>query len=136
MSRYVIHINQAVLKRNLKTGEREPAVTFKKKSGGRATTAHQVSMRDATGRELGRVVCSIDKPLKCGARAWVETAFLDLWPLGLNGELVSIPVHAEKRAVCIPIGAILPKHVAIATELVNTLGTEATLDLICTLGGK
>jgi hypothetical protein len=64
--KYYIHVNQHVIKRNAKTGEREPVLTVK-------------SYRDNQyGHEVridGPCVIrySPDKPLSCGARVWVET---------------------------------------------------------------
>lgn len=69
----VIHVNQHVIKRNQKTGERAPAITFKTKSGGRATYGHAAVILDEQGREVARIVYRPDDPLKCGARCWVET---------------------------------------------------------------
>lgn len=80
----VIHINQYRLRDNIVADRCEPAVTFKFKSGGKATAAHQASIRDASGRELARIVCSPKKPLSCGARAWVETD-LNIVPLDEDG---------------------------------------------------
>lgn len=73
MAKMVIHVNQHILKRNRKTGERNPPLTAKKKSGGRAHKAHQISIVDEQGREVARVVYSPDKPLSCGAVCWIET---------------------------------------------------------------
>ena len=84
MAKQVIHINQHTLKKNRLTGQRKPAVTFKRKSGGPATLAHQVAVVDEKGREVCRVVCNMDKPLACGAVAYVETK-LTLIPLTREG---------------------------------------------------
>ena len=73
MAKTVVHINQHVLRRNRKTGEREPALTCKRKSGGRVTRAHQVAIVDEDGREVARVVYSPDRPLNCGAVCWIES---------------------------------------------------------------
>ena len=61
-----IHINQHVIRRNSKTGEREPCITIKR--GICNTYAHSVEISGPS-----RVVYSPDKPLSCGARVWVET---------------------------------------------------------------
>lgn len=66
MARTIIHVNQHVIRRNAKTGERAPVLTVKQ---GRKNTY-------ATAVELlgpSRVVYSPDKPLSCGARVWIET---------------------------------------------------------------
>ena len=73
MARTVIHVNQHIIKRNRKTGEREAPLSVKRKSGGRVQRAHHVSILDEAGREVARVVYSPDKPLSCGAVCWVET---------------------------------------------------------------
>jgi len=61
-----IHINQAIIRRNRKTGEREPCITIKAR--GRSIYAHNV---DIMGES--EVIYSPDKPLDCGAQVWVET---------------------------------------------------------------
>jgi hypothetical protein len=71
----VIHVNQHVIKRNAKTGGRDPAITFKPKSGGRATYGHTALILDEFGNELARVVHRQEDPLPCGARCWVETKY-------------------------------------------------------------
>ena len=66
-----IHVNQHVIKRNTKTGEREPVITcktYKENNYG-----HQVIIKDDNGNEVARVIYSPDKPLSCGARLWIET---------------------------------------------------------------
>mgnify|MGYP003148524230 FL=1 len=61
-----IHINQHVIKRNAKTGEREPVITAK-------------TYRDNKyGSEVYvdgpcKIVYSPDNPLSCGAKVWIET---------------------------------------------------------------
>lgn len=59
-------MNQHVIKKNQKTGEREPALTCKTYKSN--TYAHEVEI-------LGpcRIVYRPDKPLSCGARVWIET---------------------------------------------------------------
>lgn len=67
----VIHVNQHVIKRNNKHGEREPvlsAKTYKTNQYG-----HEVAIRSDTGDVVAKVVYSPDKPLSCGARVWIET---------------------------------------------------------------
>jgi len=66
MARTIIHVNQHVIRRNGKTGDRHPVLTVKQ---GRTNTY-------ATSVEvLGpcRVVYSPDCPLHCGAKVWIET---------------------------------------------------------------
>jgi hypothetical protein len=63
----IIHVNQHVVKRNSKTGEREPCLTVKQGSK-RNTYCHEVEIAGPS-----RVVYSPDKPLSCGAKVWIET---------------------------------------------------------------
>ena len=67
----VIHVNQFKIRRNQKTGEREPVLTVKTYKSN--DYAHEAVIRDAEGNEVARVVYSPDKPLSCGARVWIET---------------------------------------------------------------
>ena len=62
----IIHVNNHVIKRNAKTGEREPTLTVKQ--GRNNTYAHSVEILGPS-----RVVYSPDKPLNCGAKVWIET---------------------------------------------------------------
>lgn len=80
MSTTVVHINQHTIRRNAKLGTADPAVTFKRKSGGKATACHQAIIVDQLGNEVARIVYRPHKPLSCGARCWVETQ-LDVIPL-------------------------------------------------------
>ena len=68
----IIHVNQHIIRRNGKTGEREPVLTCK--SGRSNTYAHEAIIRDVEGREVARVVYRPDHPLACGAKVWIETA--------------------------------------------------------------
>lgn len=61
-----IHINQHILRRNAKTGERHPVITVKSYRSNEY--CHEVVI-DAPCR----VVYSPDKPLACGAKVWIET---------------------------------------------------------------
>jgi hypothetical protein len=61
-----IHVNQHIIKRNAKTGEREPVITVKQ--GRNNTYAHSVQI---LGPSI--IVYSPDKPLSCGAKVWIET---------------------------------------------------------------
>ncbi len=66
MPRTIVHVNQHVIRRNAKTGDRQPVLTVKR--GRTNTYAMAVEV-------LGpcRVVYSPDCPLACGARVWIET---------------------------------------------------------------
>jgi hypothetical protein len=61
-----IHVNQHIIKRNAKTGLREPVITVKQ--GRNNTYAHSVEI---LGPSI--MVYSPDKPLSCGAKVWIET---------------------------------------------------------------
>ena len=61
-----IHVNQHVIRRNTKTGDREPPLTVKTSRGN--TRAHSVEIEGAS-----HIVYSPDRPLSCGARVWIET---------------------------------------------------------------
>jgi hypothetical protein len=62
----IVHVNQHVIKRNAKLGEREAPLTVKTWKAN--VRAHSVTINGPC-----RIVYSPDKPLKCGARVWIET---------------------------------------------------------------
>lgn len=62
----IVHVNQHVIRRNLKTGEREPVLTVKTHKSN--DYAHEVKIDGPCV-----VKYSPDKPLSCGARVWIET---------------------------------------------------------------
>jgi hypothetical protein len=62
----IIHVNQHVVKSNIKTGERDPVLTVKTYKTN--TYANEVEIKGDS-----KVVYSHDKPLSCGARVWIET---------------------------------------------------------------
>lgn len=62
----IIHINQHIIKRNKKTGEREPVITCKTYKSN--DYCHGLEIQGGC-----RVVYSPDKPLSCGATVWIET---------------------------------------------------------------
>ena len=68
-----------VIRRNQKTGEREPVITVK---------TYKTNTYDHDVEILGpsKVIYSPDKPLSCGARLWIETdseVMIDGQALGL-----------------------------------------------------
>lgn len=67
----IIHINQHVIRKNSKTGERNPVITCKTYKDN--TYAHSVIIKDISGNDVARVIYSPDKPLSCGAKVWIET---------------------------------------------------------------
>ena len=66
-----IHVNQSVIRKNLKTGDNDPVLTCKTYKSN--NYAHEVVILDSEGQECAKVVYSKDKPLSCGARVWIET---------------------------------------------------------------
>ena len=61
-----IHVNMHIIRRNHKTGEREPVLTVKTSKSN--DYAHEVVINGPS-----KVVYSPDKPLSCGAKVWIET---------------------------------------------------------------
>jgi hypothetical protein len=61
-----IHVNQHIIKRNAKTGLREPVITVKQ--GRNNTYGHSVQILGPS-----TMIYSPDKPLSCGAKVWIET---------------------------------------------------------------
>ena len=62
----IIHVNQHIIKKNRKTGERAPVLTVKTYKS--YTYASEVEVVGPC-----RVVYRPDKPLSCGATVWIET---------------------------------------------------------------
>ena len=60
-----IHVNQHIIKRNAKTGEREPVLTCKTSKSN--NYAHEVAIKGDS-----KVVYSPDKPLSCGAKVALQ----------------------------------------------------------------
>ena len=61
-----IHVNMHIIRRNHKTGEREPTITVKTSKSN--TYANEVEILGPS-----KVIYSPDNPLSCGARLWIET---------------------------------------------------------------
>ena len=61
-----IHVNQHIIRKNHKTGEREPVLTVKTYKDN--TYCHEVLVDGPC-----KVIYSPDKPLSCGALVWIET---------------------------------------------------------------
>mgnify|MGYP003149797697 FL=1 len=66
MIKKIIHVNQHVIKKNHKTGEREPVITVKTYKDNRY--AKEVYVDGPC-----KIIYSPDKPLSCGAKVWIET---------------------------------------------------------------
>ena len=62
----VVHVNQHIIKRNRKTGERKPVLTAKTYKDNRY--AKEVYVDGPC-----KIIYSPDKPLSCGAKVWIET---------------------------------------------------------------
>ena len=60
-----IHINQHVIKKNNKTGERKKCITVKTSKTN--MYCHEVEIKGSC-----KVVYRPDKPLSCGAKVWIE----------------------------------------------------------------
>jgi hypothetical protein len=62
----IVHVNQHVIKKNSKTGNRDPVLTVK------------TYKTNEYGSEVNiegpcKIVYRPDKPLSCGAKVWIET---------------------------------------------------------------
>lgn len=68
MPRRFLHVNQNILRQNLKTGERNPCITVK--DGKSNTYCHCVEVRSSTGELVARLETHLDSPLSCGARIY------------------------------------------------------------------
>ena len=62
----IVHVNQHIIKRNSKTGERNPVITVKTYCSNQY--ANEVLITGDC-----KVIYSPDKPLSCGAKVWIET---------------------------------------------------------------
>ena len=62
----IIHVNQHVIKKNVREGTNDPVLTVKTYKSN--TYEHEVLVKGES-----RLVYSADKPLSCGARVWLET---------------------------------------------------------------
>tara|TARA_R110000822_G_scaffold212690_1_gene348042 strand:- start:1070 stop:1297 length:228 start_codon:yes stop_codon:yes gene_type:complete len=62
----IVHVNQHIVKKNTKTGSREPVLTVKTYKSN--NYAHEVEIEGPS-----TIIYRPDKPLSCGARVWIET---------------------------------------------------------------
>lgn len=60
-----IHINQHIIRKNKKTGERSACITVK-------TSKHNDYCHEVEIKGACRLVYRPDKPLSCGATVWIE----------------------------------------------------------------
>jgi len=82
----IIHINQHVIRRNTKTGERNPVITCKTYKTN--DYADKVIIKDKDGDEVATIIYSPDKPLSCGARVWKKTKNEIEFKTNKNGKTV------------------------------------------------
>jgi hypothetical protein len=71
-----IHINQHKIRRNAKTGEREPVIAVKTYACGGHSLGNYKSndyCHEVIIDSPCKVIYSPDKPLPCGAKVWIET---------------------------------------------------------------
>jgi len=66
-----IHVNQHKIRKNAKTGEREPVITVKTYKSNEYATYVTID-------GPSKVVYSPDKPLSCGAKVWIEAEYEDV----------------------------------------------------------
>ena len=83
----IIHVNQHKIRRNQKTGAREPVLSVK--SGNSNVYAHEAVIFDKHGEPVAKVVYRPDKPLSCGARVWIETL-----------AVCDVILHAQPAVTC------------------------------------
>jgi len=62
----IIHVNQAILRRNMKSGTSEPCLIVR-------NYKHTEYASSVIINGPSKVVYQPHQPLNCGARAWVET---------------------------------------------------------------
>ena len=62
----IIHVNQHIIKKNRKTGEKESPIAVRKGKYGKSTYTNEFIS------DKVRVIYSPDKPLPCGATVWIE----------------------------------------------------------------
>jgi hypothetical protein len=67
----IIHVNQHKIKKNSKTGSKDPVITCKTYKDNRY--AHEAIIYGQDGKEAAKIIYSPDKPLGCGAKVWIET---------------------------------------------------------------
>lgn len=66
-----IHVNQHVIRQNLKSGEYAPVITVKQSKSN--AYGHEVHILDNDGNVVAKVVQPQNARLSCGARVWIET---------------------------------------------------------------
>jgi hypothetical protein len=67
----IIHVGRQTIASNLKHGLNEPPLIVRE--GHKSTRCQSLTIVDANGIQVAKMVYSPDKPLRCGARVWVTT---------------------------------------------------------------
>lgn len=68
-----LHVNQHVIKKNVKTGERKATLTCK--TGKENIKGHEIHILDENGNRIASVLDRMDNPLSCGARIYMQTNY-------------------------------------------------------------
>lgn len=69
MVKTVIHVNQAVIRKNRKTGSRDAPLTVKTYKTNQYASEGEIL--DQSGNVVARVCYTTDAPLSCGATAYI-----------------------------------------------------------------
>jgi hypothetical protein len=67
----IVHVNQTVIRQNVRDGADNPCITVKNSKSN--TYTKHVEILDDNGKVVASVIQSMNKPLSCGARIWVES---------------------------------------------------------------
>ena len=73
MPKYLIHVNGHTIRANIKHGTREPPFIVRRGRSRKVGMAGRVQLLLPDGEVVAELVYQPDKPLSCGARAWLET---------------------------------------------------------------
>lgn len=87
-SALLLHVNQAVLRKNTATGERNPPIIVRRKSKSVQPTYCHTADLMVDGHKIGSLVYQPDQPLSCGARLWLE----------LDPEKVEVVQHVWEKS--------------------------------------
>ncbi len=68
--RTVVHVNQHVIRSNVKRGDNSPPITVRSYKS--TQQCHRLVILGLDGRPAAEVIHSPEKPLSCGARVWIE----------------------------------------------------------------
>jgi hypothetical protein len=90
-----IHVNRNVLASNKKHGRNHPGLGVEER-GIRKRYGHRVDILHE-GRVIASVIHTEEKPMKCGARCWIETeADVRVEVSGNSGSFQEIPGNSGK----------------------------------------